>query len=562
MLEEVFQALSERDKRIEQLEQAVDQLVRDRFGRKSERYDASQLKLFDIQPANAPAVEPEENAASSKPRRRGGTGRRRLDPNARREQRVHRLNENQKQCPKCGAVLVITLVDGCLRWAYQPAEIFGIQHQLEKGFCNCCHEHVVTADAPPEMIAKGAADASLLAHLTTSKQGDHLPLYRYEEISLRHGWWIPRSTQAGWLYQTAVTAVILYAWMASRVLRGKLIGTDATGVSVLNPGAGQVRKGTVWTYCGQSEVCPYLIYDYWPTGEGEAPQRFLHGYEGYLQADAATVFDRLFVKGTIQEVACAAHMRRYFYKARNSAPREAHRALAYFRQLYMLERTLADVPSSDRLVQRQERAMPLLKEFKAWLEELAPTVVPKTELATAVGYALNQWQAFLRYCDEGWLMIDNTRSERALRPIAIGRSNWMFFGSDGGGHTGAILYSLVASCKANRVHPYHYLNDVYARLPAIREHASLLRVLRQACRQVRYADGTRPNLETMRSPLDYLRPLKDHSRPLIELMRDDSRLDPAIISELTQLLPDRWHESHPQHHLEINRKTRLVGEAA
>ena len=120
-------------------------------------------------------------------------------PNARRVQRIHRLREDQKQCPKCGAVLTIALVEGKLCWAYQPAEIFGVQHLHEKGFCNCCHEHVQLADQPPAMIEKGAADASLLAHLTTSKQGDHLPLYRYEEISLRNGWWIPRSTQAGWL---------------------------------------------------------------------------------------------------------------------------------------------------------------------------------------------------------------------------------------------------------------------------------------------------------------------------------------------------------------------------
>ena len=133
------------------------------------------------------------------------------------------------------------------------------------------------------------------------------------------------------------------------------------------------------------------------------------------------------------EVACAAHMRRYFYKARHSAPRYAHRALGYFRQLYLLERELSGAADADRCAQRRSRALPLLEEFKAWLDELAPRVVPKTEIATAAGYSLNQWEAFIRYCDEGWLLIDNTRSERALRPIAIGRSNWMFFGSDGGG---------------------------------------------------------------------------------------------------------------------------------
>ena len=330
----------------------------------------------------------------------------------------------------------------------------------------------------------------------------------------------------------------------------------------MNPGAGQVRKGTIWTYCGQQEVCPYLIYDYWPTGEGEAPRRFLQGYEGYLQADAATVFDQLFMQGLVLEVACGAHMRRYFYKARHSAPTEAHRALGYFRQLYMLERELVSVAHEQRRAQRRTRALPVLEEFRTCLDELAPRVVPKTEIAAAVTYALNQWDAFVRYCDEGWLMIDNTRSERALRPIAIGRSNWMFFGSDGGGHTGAVLYSLVASCKANRVHPYHYLHDVYQRLPVVRQHPSLLPVLQEACSEVQYEDGQSPQSDRLREPLDCLRILKDHPRPLIELMRDPARLDPEVASELTELLPDRWHDAHPKFHLEINRKTRLVGEPA
>jgi transposase len=564
MLEGVFQSLAEKDKRIGELEELAEALIRERLGRKSERYDPDQLALFSLKEEDdALVAEPPETADPAEPvTRRRNRGRRQLDAKARRELKFHRLRDDQKVCPKCGAVLTIALVKGKLCWAYQPAEIFGIQHMLEKGFCNCCHEHVEVADCPPSMIEKGAADASLLAHLTTSKQGDHLPLYRYEEISLRHGWWIPRSTQSRWLWQTAVTAVILYSWMASRILQGKLIGTDATGVPVLDPGAGQVRKGTIWNYCGQREVCPYLVYDYWPTGEGEAPRRFLEGYEGYLQADAASVFDQLYLQGPILEVACGAHMRRYFYKARHSSPREAHCALGYFRQLYLLERELAEVPDGERREQRQALALPLLEAFRSWLDELSPQVVPKTEIATAVGYALRQWDAFVRYCDEGWLIIDNTRSERALRPIAIGRSNWMFFGSDGGGHTGAILYSLVASSKVNRVHPYHYLQDVYERLPAVRQQASLLPLLQEACAAVRFRDGTRPNLATLQTALDCLRVLKDHPRPLIELMRDPSRLDAPIVDELTALLPDRWHDAHPECHLEINRKTRLVGEAA
>lgn len=569
MLQSLARTLQERDRRIAQLEAAMEALIRQRYAPKRERYtDPDQQLLFDepgevAEPLESPGEEEDDDSSAKKRRkRRGGKGRRILDAEAAREKLFHKLTDEQKVCPKCGAPLVIVLVDGLLQWAHRPAEIYGIQHVHEKGFCQCCHEHVVVADKPPQMIEKGAADASLLAHLTTSNKGDHLPTYRYEEISLRHGWWLPRSTQVGWLGQTAVTAVILYSWMASRVLGGKLLSTDATGVRVLEPGSGQAQKGTVWVYCGQREVCPYLVYEYTRSGDGEAPRRFLDGYAGYLQADAASVFDQLYRGGTVFEVACGAHMRRYFYKARHSAALEAHRALVSFRQLYMLERELAGVSDDERRALRQERAMPILDEFKAWLDNMAPVVVPKTEIATAVGYALNQWDAFVRYCDHGWLLIDNTRSERALRPIAVGRNNWLFFGSDGGGRTGAILYSLVCSAKANRVHPYFYLEDIYRRLPKIRQHESLLPVLRDACGQVELPGGARPRLERLDSPLDYLRILKDHPRPLIERLRADSQLDPALVAELNALLPDRWLSEHPEAFLEINRRTRIVGEAA
>lgn len=565
MLRSLMHTLDERNQRITQLEATMDAWIREHYGPKRERYiDPTQGTLFDdsdIPEAQTPEEEPPSEETPRKQRRRGGGGRRRLE-NAPCREMIHRLKDDQKHCAKCGASVVIVLVNGALQWCFKPSEIYGLQHIHEKGFCNCCHEYVVQADKPPQMIEKGAADAALLAHLTTCNKGDHLPMYRYEEISLRNGWWIPRSTQAGWLSQVALTAVILYSWMASRLLGGKVIATDGTGVRVLEPGAGQAQKGTVSVYCGQLEVCPYLVYEYNRSGDGEAPRRFLNGYAGYLQADAASVFDQLYAKGTIYEVACGSHMRRYFYKARHTATLESHRALVYFRQLYMLERELAHVSSEERFALRQEHAMPILGEFKEWLDALAPLVVPKTELATAVGYALNQWDAFLRYCDQGWLLIDNTRSERALRPIAVGRSNWLFFGSDAGGRTGAILYSLVCSAKANRVHPYFYLEDVYRELPMVRQHASLLPLLRDACAEVELVDGTRPRMERMESALDYLRVLKDHPHPLIERMRDDSQLDVEIVDSLNSLLPDRWLTAHPEAYLPINRRTRLVGEAA
>lgn len=225
MLQGLARTLQERDGRIAELEAAMDALIHQRYVPKRERYvDPDQQLLFDepgeiAEPPESPDEDSSTDESSGKKKRRGGKGRRFLNENVPREDLLHNLTDEQKVCPKCGAPLVIVLVNGLLQWAHRPAEIYGVQHVHEKGFCQCCHEHVVVADKPPQMIEKGAADASLLAHLTTSNKGDHLPTYRYEEISLRHGWWLPRSTQVGWLTQTAVTGVILYSWMAVSVPR-------------------------------------------------------------------------------------------------------------------------------------------------------------------------------------------------------------------------------------------------------------------------------------------------------------------------------------------------------
>ncbi|NLS96381.1 MAG: hypothetical protein GXX96_29945 [Planctomycetaceae bacterium] len=206
MLQDLARTLCERDRRIAELEAAMEALINQRYAPKRERYADPDQRLLFGEPgeiAESSGSPDEDNDDSSgKKKRRGGKGRRLLDENVSREDLVHKLTDEQKVCPKCGAPLVIVLVNGLLQWAHRPAEIYGIQHVHEKGFCQCCHEHVVVADKPPQMIEKGAADASLLAHLTTSNKGDHLPTYRYEEISLRHGWWLPRSTQVGWLTQS------------------------------------------------------------------------------------------------------------------------------------------------------------------------------------------------------------------------------------------------------------------------------------------------------------------------------------------------------------------------
>jgi hypothetical protein len=174
----------------------------------------------------------------------------------------------------------------------------------------------------------------------------------------------------------------------------------------------------MWIYCGQLEVCPYLIYEYTRTKEGRHARQFLQGFRGYLQADAASTFDQLYVDELIWEVGCAAHMRRYFYNARHEDSKRAYIALAYFRRLYKLERELKEYPSDVRRARRRADALPILAALKRQLDQWAGHVLPASQFGKAVQYASNHWEALLRYCDEGWLIIDNTRSERALRTIA------------------------------------------------------------------------------------------------------------------------------------------------
>ncbi len=253
-------------------------------------------------------------------------------------------------------------------------------------------------------------------------------------------------------------------------------------------------------------------------------------------------------------------MRRYFFDAKLGAPVRANVALAYFRRLYLIERELKGRPADERLSVRRSTCLPLLAEFKEWIDEQAQSALPASDIGRALRYAQNHWEAFVRYCDEGWLIIDNTRSERALRTIVVGRHNWLFYGSDAGGRTGAILSTLVGSAKANQVSTYAYLKDVFERLPCVRQHASLLPLLVSACERVRLPDGTAPNMAPLEDPIDYLRVLKDYPRVLVDQMQRQSLPD-DLAAELDSLLPDRWLQAHPEHFLPINRRTRLVGDS-
>jgi hypothetical protein len=340
--------------------------------------------------------------------------------------------------------------------------------------------------------------AGLLAHILVSKYFDHLPLYRQENISEREGVLIPRSTSCDWMAACAELMKPLYDLMVAAVLQSRWLHTDDTPVKNLGHDPGATDKGRFWIYYGD-RTHPYNVFDFTVNRKRDGPQTFLAAFHGYLHADAFSGYDALYLPspraGTapIIEVACNAHARRKFHEARGSAAVPAHQALAYYGQLYDLERAATDNHFDDdqRLQMRQDLAVPILDKFATWLKAQKAQVLPKSPIAEAIGYALNNWTALVRYTEAGFLSIDNNVAEREMKRIAIGRKNWLFVGSEKGGHTAAVLFSFTSTCHRLGIEPWAYLQDVLTRLPGL-DHAQLAELLPDRWQAARQQEAANP----------------------------------------------------------------------
>ena len=472
LIAELAKELDVRDRRVRQLQHQLEQLLRWRYGQKREKVDENQLffeALAMVSAGTEPAAktEPPAPAETAVPARRGH-GRGQLPANLPRKRIVYDVPEEQRHCPHCPETLRHIGEEVNERLEYVPASLTVIEEVCHKYACpkGCT---VVTAQKPFAPIEKGLPGPGLLAHVAVSKYGDHLPLARQEGMFRRQGVELARSTMCDWMRRSAELLDPLYQMMKQRVLSSKAVQTDDTPVAVLDPELPRTRKGRIWSYVGNA-ANPYTVYDYTPTREGKGPAVFLENFAGYLQADAYRGYDALFddEDRDLTEVACWAHTRRKFYEAQSSDLMRSMVMLAYVRLLYDVEREAKDQKLSGeaRRALRQEKSLPVLADIEAYLRHEQPHVLPKSPIAEAIGYALNNWPALLRYCEDGDLEIDNNGAERSLRGIAVGRKNWMFYGSDNGGHTAAILTSLTATCKRLNIDPFAYLRDIFERISA------------------------------------------------------------------------------------------------
>ena len=468
-LSEQSEELHSRSEGIEHLKLMVAKLRHVIFGAKSEKIlielEQLELQLEDDETTHAEVEAGVERIAPSRePKTR--SNRKPLPDHLPREVVTHAPEGDC--CSDCGGQLRHFGDDVSEQLEYVPDSFKVIRHVRPKFCCSGC-DRVVEAPAPSRPIERGLAGPGLLAHVIISKFGDHLPLYRQSEIYARQDVEISRSTMAGWVGAASELLSPLVDAIEKHVLAGPKLHADDTPLPVLSPGKGKTKTGRLWTYVRDDrpasiDTPPAVWFAYSDDRKGEHPRHHLSTFQGALQADAYAGFQHLYGKD-IYEAACWAHARRKFHEIHvvHASPTTTE-ALARIGALYAIEEEVRGKPADLRLSIRQARARPLLAELRAWMQKAQGRLSSKSETASAIRYALARWHALTRYADDGLLEIDNSAAERALRAVALGRKNFLFVGSDGGGERAAAMYSLIGSAKLNGINPELYLRTVLARI--------------------------------------------------------------------------------------------------
>ena len=373
-------------------------------------------------------------------------------------------------CPGCGKDKFHKIGDDISETLdYVPASFKVIKTIRPRSACNSC-ETIIQADIPDNKpIAKGKAEAGLLAHIIVQKYCNHLPYYRQSEIYQRdENIDLSRSTMASWGGQCArLLDIIVDKIKAEIFLNSTHIHGDDTIIKVLAPELNKTKTGRLWAYARNgknhnSNIPPAICYFYSPDRKGIRPQYHLEDFKGIFHADAYGGYDKLYEGNQITEAACWAHTRRKFYEVTvtNDKANIAHEIIMRIGEVYKIEEAIRGKPPNERLAIRQEKSQELINNLFKRLKDLKNKLPAKSITAKAINYALNNKDALKIFLTDGKIEIDNNIAENAMRPIAIGRKNWLFAGSDNGGKTAANIYTITETCKANKVNPQKYLKKV------------------------------------------------------------------------------------------------------
>jgi transposase len=470
---------------IEHLTQQLAYLKRMIFGQKRERVvpdvpeeQMSLEGLFDTAGAKIPGfAESKETITYDRRKPKKGHGRKPIPDDLHREKIILDVPESEKVCSCCGTEKKKIGEDITEELEFKPAVFYVNQYVKPKYVCPKCPDSgVTTAVMPSRPIDKGIAGPGLLAYIIVSKYVDHLPLYRLEQMFKRYQIHINRSTMAGWLAQVCGFLEAIYREMRRQLIEESfLIQADETTLKVQNDAVkDKCDLGYLWPYVGDGRLA---VFEFRDSRSREGPTDFLSGFtDRYLLSDGYAGYNQAIEKNKLGHLMCWAHARRKFFDVKELDPPFVGQVIALIGELYSVEReaTEADIKTGVDPVRRhnlrQEKSAPVLEKIKTLLENPGKVILPQNLISKAIAYTLNHWQQLTRFLDDGRLPIDNNLVENAIRPVALGRKNWLFAGSPEAAQRMAIIYSLVATCKINGINPYEYFCDILPKVSSYPAH--------------------------------------------------------------------------------------------
>lgn len=453
-----------KEDKIQELKFQLEEYKRLVHGPRSERHVSSEIAeqlLLDLtaETSGKPVKQPEEEIITYKPKKPASKPNRQPLPD--HLPRVEHIVEPDEDVSglKCIGEEVSELL------AKQPSRLFVIRI-IRKKYAKADGSGVIIGSMPSRSIQKGMAHESLLADMLVSKYADHLPLYRQAKILSREGVTIASSTMSDWVSSCCKLLAPLYEALKQEVLRTAYLQVDESPIKVLDKTKkGSTHRGYYWLY---HDVDGGLVcFDYQKGRGRDGPAHMLKGYQGYLQTDGYGVYDKFENVEGITMLGCMAHARRYFEKAKENDPERANHFLTQVQSLYLLEQQMKEkqLDWDRKAALRQSVAIPVLQNLQQWLTVEQQKVLPKSAIGKAIAYSRGQWNRLIRYTESGGLMIDNNLIENQIRPLAMGRKNYLFAGSHQGARNSAIIYSLIGSCVRNNIDPFQYLYAILTKLP-------------------------------------------------------------------------------------------------
>ncbi len=456
--------------RIVALEQQLQQLQKMIFGSKHERFVPSPVN----DPQLSLEIQPEVTASHSilshqqisytrtniaveqKPLQH--PGRMKLPESLRREEIIIEPIEDITACKKMGEEITEVL-------EYQPGELYVKQYKRIK-YARPGNSGVIIGELPSRPIEKAMAGERLLAQIVIDKYVDHLPLYRQMQRFERTGVKLSYSTLTDWVSATCQLITPLFDALKTEVLQSNYLHADETPIKVLDKvKKGETHRGYYWVY--QNSVNKIVFFDYQEGRGREGPMDILQNFKGYLQTDGYNVYDVFDKTESITQLHCMAHARRMFSEAMDNDQVKAEYALQEIQKLYMIERICREqnLSFAETKAVRQIKSVPILTTLGNWMKEQYISALPKSAIGKALAYSIERWERLSRYTENGMLNIDNNPVENSIRPVAIGRKNYLFAGSHEAAKRSGMLYSLLGTCKMHGIEPYSWLKNVLARIP-------------------------------------------------------------------------------------------------